>query len=70
MGYTKSSNASLYAYLQNNRQGVELLAKYCSENQTAAFGGLNADTIAPFFNYDFGNLTGAENEIAVLGGGA
>ena len=68
--YAQSVNAAfLYAYLQNNRQGVDQLAKFCSENQTAAFSGLNADTIAPFFNFDFGDLSGASNATIALGGG-
>jgi hypothetical protein len=57
-GWAQANNVRfLYAYLQNNRNGVDEVAAYCTTNESVAFGGLSADAIAPFFGYNFGNLT-------------
>jgi hypothetical protein len=52
--------------MQNNRRGVDELANYCSTNQTVAFGGLNADIIDPYFNYDYGVLFGTPDAAASI----
>ncbi len=51
------NNATLlYAYLQNNRPGIDELARYCQSNHTQVFGTITADNLVNLFQYDFGKL--------------
>jgi hypothetical protein len=46
----------LYAYLQNNRPGIDEMARYCQANRTEEFGAITADNLENFFKFDFGVL--------------
>jgi hypothetical protein len=55
--WAKENNATfLYAYLQNNRPGIDEMARYCQANKTELFGALTADNLVNLFQYDFGVL--------------
>lgn len=55
--WAQENNAMfLYAYMQNNRPGIDELARYCQANHTEAFGALTADNLVNLFQYDFGVL--------------
>jgi hypothetical protein len=54
----------LYAYLQNNRPGVDELARYCQANHTESFGAITADDLVILFKYDFGQLNQTAAEAA------
>jgi hypothetical protein len=46
----------LYAYLQNNRPGIDEMARYCQANRTEEFGAITADSLENLFKFDFGVL--------------